>query len=81
MTTRELAKELDCSFSAVAKRLRSMNFVNKWSIWVPYDLPPPQTAELRIEVAITLLEVENSRSFLDLLVTSNEKLIFSMNRS
>ncbi len=41
MTTRELAKELDCSISAVAKWLRSMNFVNKWSIWVPYDLPPP----------------------------------------
>ncbi len=33
------------------------------------------------EVAKTLLEMENMRSFLDLLVTSAEKCIFSMNRS
>ncbi len=35
MATRELAKELGCTFSAVAKRLRAMHFVNKWSVWVP----------------------------------------------
>ncbi len=33
------------------------------------------------EVAKTLLEMENMRSFLDLLVTSDEKWIFSLNRS
>ncbi len=33
-TTRELAKELGCTFSAVAKRLRAMHFGNKWSVWV-----------------------------------------------
>ncbi len=44
MTTRELAKELGFTFSAVAKRLRAMRFVNKWSVWVPHDLPP-QIAE------------------------------------
>ncbi len=80
MTTRELANELGCTFSAVAKRLRAMRFVNKWSVWVPYDLPP-QTAERRVEVAKTLLEMKNRRSFLELLVTSNEKWMFSMNRS
>ncbi len=41
MTTRELAKELGCTFSAVDKRLRA--------VWVPYD-PPPHTAERRVEV-------------------------------
>ncbi len=71
MTTRELAKELGCTFSAVAKRLRAMHFVNKWSVWVPHDLTP-QTAERRVEVAKTLLEIENRRSFLDQLVTSDE---------
>ncbi len=80
MTTRELAKELGCTFSAVAMRLRAMHFVNKWSVWVPYNLPP-QTAERRVEVAKTLLEMENRRSFLDLLGISYEKWIFSMNRS
>ncbi len=43
--------------------------------------PHPQTAERRVEVAKTLLEMENRRSFLDLLVTFDEKLIFSINRS
>ncbi len=48
MTTRELAKELGCTFSAVAKRLRAMCFVNKWSVWVPHDLPPrPQNDALK----------------------------------
>ncbi len=40
----EVAKELGCSFSAV------VNFVNKWSVWIPYDLPPQNTQD-RIEVA------------------------------
>ncbi len=44
MITRELAKELGCTFSAVAKRLRALRFVNKWSVWIPHDLPS-QTAE------------------------------------
>ncbi len=57
-----------------------MHFVNKWSVWAPYDLAP-QTAERRVEVEKTLLDMENRRSFLDLLVTSDEKWIFSMNRS
>ncbi len=60
----ELAKELGCSFSAV------VNFVNKWS--VPYDLPP-QNTQYRIEVAKILLEMEKKRSFLKVLVTSDEK--------
>ncbi len=48
MTTRELAKELGCTFLAVAKRLQAMYFVNKWFVWVPYDLPPrPQNAALK----------------------------------
>ncbi len=42
---------------------------------------PRQTAERRVEVAKNLLEMENRRSFLDLLVTSDEKWIFSMNQS
>ncbi len=41
LTTREQAKELGFTFSTVAKRLRAMHFVNKWSVWVPYDLLPP----------------------------------------
>ncbi len=57
-----------------------MRFVNKWSVWVPQDLSP-QTAERRVEVAKTLLEMENRKSFLDHLVTSDEKWIFSTNRS
>ncbi len=52
-----------------------MNFVNKWSFWVPCELPP-QTAERRVEVAKTLLKMENRRSFLDLLVNAVEKWIF-----
>ncbi len=40
--------------------------------------PPPP--DRRVEVAKILLEMENRRSFLDLLVTSDEKWIFSMNR-
>ncbi len=75
MITRELAKELGCTFSAVAKRLRAMRFDNKWSVCVPHDLSS-QTAERRVEVAKTLLEMENMRSFLDHLVTSDEKWIF-----
>ncbi len=43
--------------------------------WVPYELPP-QTAERRAEVTKILLKVENRRSFLDLLVNSDEKWIF-----
>ncbi len=39
--TRDLAKELGCTFSAVARRLRAIHFVNKWSNWAPYDLLPP----------------------------------------
>ncbi len=53
-----------------------MSFLNKWSVWVPYDLPP-QNAERRVGVAKTLLDMKNRRSFLDVIVTYNEKWIFS----
>ncbi len=48
---------LGSSFSAVTKRIRAMNFVNKLAVGVPYDLTP-QNAQGRVEVAKTLLEVE-----------------------
>ncbi len=72
LTTRRLAKELGCLLSAVAKRLRFMNFVNKWSAWVHYDFLP-QNAQGRAEVTKTLLEMEKKKSFLDVLVTLDEE--------
>ncbi len=66
----ELAKELGCSFSAVA------NFVNQRSVWIPYDLPP-QKPKGRVEVAKILLEMEKTRSFRDVLETSDEKWSFT----
>ncbi len=45
-----------------------MNFANKWSVWVPYGLHP-QNGQRRVEVAKTLLEMENRGSFFDVLVT------------
>ncbi len=57
-----------------------MNFVSKWSVWIPYYLPP-QNAQGRVGVAEILLEMEKIGSFLDGLVTSDEKWIFSLTQS
>ncbi len=64
-----IPEPLEGLLSSWSVRFQQVNFANKRSIWVPYAHPLPQNAQRRVGVAKILLEMENRRSFLDVLVT------------
>ena len=76
-TTREVAKELNVNHSMVVQNLKQIGKVKKLDKWVPPEL----TANLKkccFEVLSLLILPNNNVSFLGLIVTCDEKGIFTI---
>ncbi len=73
-TSRNLAKFLNCSKSIILRRLTELGYKNRWSTWIPRNLSPNHLQE-RQRMAELLLSHERRCSFIDLIITSDEKWI------
>lgn len=76
--TEELSAALNVDQSTVFRRLKSLGFDLKLDIWVPHLLTEQNKIQ-RISAAVSLLGRFNNESFLDRLVTGDEKWILYNN--
>ena len=73
-TTREMADELTCSHTAVNSHLQALGKVKKQSVWVPHDLSE-FNRQCRVEACTSLLSLHLTTSWLDSVVTGDEKWV------
>ena len=74
LTTRELAKTLGVSHIIVENQLHKMGKVNKSGAWVPHQLTEDNMAT-RYNICTSLLTRNNIESFLNRIITGDEKWI------
>ncbi len=77
-TSRNLAKFLNCSKNTILRRLYDLGYKNKWSTWIPHNLSPNHEQE-RQRIAELLLSRELRCSFIDRIITADEKCIMCKN--
>ena len=78
-TVREIAEDLQVSFSTVAKRLEKMGKMEKMDQWVPHELDAEQMLRC-YQISSELLLRNKNEPFLDRVVTCDEKWILYNNR-
>lgn len=77
-TTREMADVLSCSHTTVKNRLHTLGKVRKQSVWVPHDLNE-SNRQRRVEACTSLLSLHLTTSWLDSVVTGDEKWVLYAN--
>ena len=70
----ELAESLEVTQAAISKRLKAAGYIQKQGIWVPNELKP-RDVERRFCMSEMLLERHKKKSFLNRIVTGDEKSI------
>lgn len=73
-TTRELAKRLQVSQTAITTNIHKLGFIQKWSKWIPHDLTEKNKMDRIFACSSLLLRYEND-PFFDRLITGDEKWI------
>jgi histone-lysine N-methyltransferase SETMAR len=74
LTTRMLAEDFDCEQSTIVRILHELGKVWKKTRWVPHELTPAQKTK-RLNAAQALLDRHCRASFLDQLITGDEKWV------
>ena len=74
-TVRELGEHFKVSKATVGRHMGLIGKVKKLDKWVPHELSEAQKQQ-RMEVSLSLFLRERGESFLDRVVTSDEKWIF-----
>lgn len=77
-TTRELAEKLDVNQSTVARHLQALGKNEKLGKWVPHELTETNLGQ-RLNTSLSLLARHRTKSFLDKVVTGDEKWIYYEN--
>ncbi len=77
-TSRNLAKFLNCSKNTILRRLSQLGYQSKLSTWIPHNLSPNHEQE-RQRIADLLLSRERRCSFVNRIITSDEKWIMCNN--
>ena len=78
-TVRELASELDVTYTTISNHLREIGKTKTFDKWVPHELNDNQKKR-RYEVSSSLLVRNKNDPFLDRVVTCNEKWVLYDNR-
>ena len=78
-TIRELASELDVTYTKISNHLRKIGKTKKLDNWVPHELNDNQKKR-HYEVSSSLLSRNKNDPFLDRVVTCNEKWVLYDNR-
>ena len=73
-TTRELAEQLNCHHSTVERHLHALGKVHKYGSWSPHQLSIDQLAR-RASICASLLSRQKQTSFLERIVTGDEKWV------
>ena len=73
-TQEEFAESLGLTQAAISIRLKAAGYIQKQGNWVPHELKP-RDVERRFWMPEMLLERHKKKSFLDLIVTGDEKWI------
>lgn len=79
-STRELAKCLGCSHVAIQQHLHSLGKVLKYGYWLPHELSISNKTQ-RISICASLLSRYNNASFLENIITGDEKWVMYANVS
>ena len=78
-TVRELASELDVTYTTISKHFREIGKTKKLDKWVPHELNDNQKKHC-YEVSSSLLLRNKNDPFLDWVVTCNEKWVLYDNQ-
>lgn len=78
LTSRELAEKFKCDQSTIIRHLHQIGKSNKAGIWVPHQLSHENLLQ-RISICTSLLAREKSNSFLNRIVTGDEKCVLYVN--
>ena len=78
ITTEQIAERLNIDNSTAFRHLKKLGYVSKLDTWVPHLFTERNKLD-RMNVAISLLARHNEESFLDRLVTGDEKWILYNN--
>lgn len=77
-TTRELAQQLGCSHTTVARHLHSLGKVSKLGKWLPHQLTDANKM-CRVTICNSLLTKRRTFHWLNSIVTGDEKWVFHYN--
>ena len=78
LTTVNVASKLGCAQSTVYYNLKKLEYVSKLSRWVPHALSPSQMKK-RKEACESLLSWKRSSTWLDKIITGDQKWVLYIN--
>lgn len=77
-TTRELAEQLGCTHTTVENHLHALGKVQKYGSWLPHELSANNKIQ-RVSTCVSLLCRYHKESFLERIVTGDEKWLLYVN--
>lgn len=75
-----LASELGCCHTTISRHLDQLKYRSKLGVWVPHELSPNQQNQ-RLDICTSLLTKHRTMSWLDNLITGDEKWILYVNHT
>ncbi|CAF1553790.1 unnamed protein product, partial [Adineta ricciae] len=78
LTSRYLAKQLGCSYTAVEKHLNELGKRWKYGVWIPHELSSQQL-QCRVDACMDLMTSHRNYQWLRSLTTGDEKWVLYVN--
>ena len=78
MTSRDLARQLGCSYTAVEKYLNELDETWRYEVWIPNELSTHQL-QYRVNVSMGLMTSHRNYQWLRNLITGDEKWVLYIN--